>query len=228
MTNRLVIFGNRVYAEIVWDYFSRDSDYEVVGFTVDADYISETTFCGLPVVPFEEVEKYFPPEENHMHIAIVYGDLNRLREKKYREAKEKNYRLANYVSSHAFHWPNVTMGDNCFIFEHNTVQPSVTLGNGVILWSGNHIAHHTTVGDFSFITSHVVLAGFCEVGTNCFLGGNVCMRDQIKIGNYCWVGHGAVLNNDVPDYSMVRAEGSRVKPLKEKALNRYLSGRSIG
>ena len=47
MTNRLVIFGNRVYAEIVWDYFSRDSDYEVVGFTVDADYISETTFCGL-------------------------------------------------------------------------------------------------------------------------------------------------------------------------------------
>ena len=59
MTNRLVIFGNRVYAEIVWDYFSRDSDYEVVGFTVDADYISETTFCGLPVVPFEEVEKYF-------------------------------------------------------------------------------------------------------------------------------------------------------------------------
>lgn len=227
MAKKLVIFGNRIYAEMVWDYFTHDSDYEVVAFTVDEQYITEEMFCGLPVVPFEKVETHYPPDEYHMHIAVVYGDLNRLREKKYLEAKQKNYTLANYVSSHAFVWHNVRVGDNCFIFEHNTVQPSVTIGNGVVLWSGNHIAHHTTIGDYSFITSHVVLAGFCEVGKNCFLGGNVCMRDQIKIGNYCWVGHGAVLNHDIPDFSMVRAEGSQVKPLKEKVLNRYLSSRSM-
>lgn len=228
MTKKLVIFGTRIYGEIVWDYFTHDSDYEVVAFTVDKQYLNEETFCGLPVVPFEDIETHYPPDEYHMHIAIVYGDMNRLREKKYLEAKQKNYTLANYISSHAFVWHNVKMGDNCFIFEHNTVQPSVTMGNGVILWSGNHIAHHTIIGDYSFITSHVVLAGFCEVGTHCFLGGNVCMRDQITIGNYCWVGHGAVLNNDIPDFSMVRAEGSQVKPLKEKVLNRYLSSRSMG
>lgn len=228
MAKKLVIFGTRIYAEMVWDYFTHDSDYEVVAFTVDKQYMTDDTFCGLPVVPFEKVETLYPPDEYHMHIAIVYGDLNRLRERKYLEAKQKNYTLANYISSHAFVWHNVRMGDNCFIFEHNTVQPSVTIGNGVILWSGNHIAHHTIIGDYSFITSHVVLAGFCEVGRNCFLGGNVCMRDQIKIGNYCWVGHGAVLNNDIPDFSMVRVDGSPVKPLKEKVLNRYLSGRSMG
>lgn len=228
MEKKLIIFGNRIYAEIAWEYFSEDSDYEVVAFTVDKEYVKSPKFCGLPVVAFEDIELIYPPDKYDMHIAVVYSDMNRLREKKYLEAKQKKYTLANYVSSHAFVRKNVKLGDNCFIFENNTVQSSVTIGNGVILWSGNHIAHHTFIGDYSFITSHVVLAGFCKIGTHCFVGGNACMRDQIKIGNYCWIGHGAVLNNDVPDYSMVRAEGSRVKPLKERVLNRYLRGRSIG
>lgn len=225
---KLLIFGNRVYAEIVYEYFTYDSEYEVAAFVVDKEYIQESEFCGLPVVAFEGIEEKYPPESHEMHIAIVYGDMNRLRESKYKLAKQKGYKLATYVSSHAFVWRDVEIGENCFIFENNTIQPSVTIGDGVILWSGNHIAHHTIVGDFSFITSHVVLAGFCKVGSHSFLGGNVCMRDQISVGDYCWVGHGAVLNNDLKDRSIVRAEGSNIKPLNEKVLRRYLSGRSMG
>lgn len=228
MSKKLVIFGDRVYAEIVYEYFQYDSDYEVVAFCVDEEYLSKTEFCGRPVVSYEDVAALYPPEEHEMHVAIVYGELNRIRERICIKARDKGYKLANYISSHAFVWRNVIMGDNVFIFEHNTVQPSVKMGDGVILWSGNHIAHHTTIGDYSFITSHVVLAGFCEVGTHCFIGGNACMRDQIKIGNSCWIGHGAVLNNDIEDNSLVNAEASSVKPLNEKVLFRYLRGRSIG
>ena len=54
------------------------------------------------------------------------------------------------------------MGDNCFIFEDNTVQPFVTLGNNLVLWSGNHIGHHSTLRDHCFISSHVVISGFCR------------------------------------------------------------------
>jgi len=225
---KLLIFGDRVYAEIVYEYFTFDSEYEVAAFVVDKEYIEKSEFCGLPVVGFEDIEEKYPPENFEMHIAIVYGDMNRLRESKYKLAKQKGYKLATYVSSQAFVWRNVEIGENCFIFENNTIQPSVTIGDGVILWSGNHIAHHTSVGDFSFITSHVVLAGFCKVGSHSFLGGNVCMRDQISVGDFCWVGHGAVLNNDLKDHSIVRAEGSNIKPLNEKVLRRYLGGRSMG
>ena len=225
---KLVVFGLKVYAEIVWDYFTNDSEYEVVAFTVDKDYLTTDIFCGLPVIPFEEIEAHFPPENFYMHIAIVYGNMNRLREDKYWGAKKKGYTLVNYISSQAFVWHDVHMGDNIFIFENNTVQKSVTLGRGVILWSGNHIAHHSNIGEFTFISSQVALAGFSKIGKNCFIGVNSSMCDQLNIGDFCWIGHGTVINNDIPEYSMVRAGESQIKLLNEKVLNRYLNRRSKG
>ncbi len=51
----LIIFGTADIAQLAHFYFSNDSDYKVVAFTVDAEYIKVNEFCGLPVVPFEEV-----------------------------------------------------------------------------------------------------------------------------------------------------------------------------
>ena len=55
--------------------------------------------------------------------------------------KAKGYAAATYVSSRAFVWHNVVLGDNVFIFESNVVQHHASIGNDVILWSGNHIGH---------------------------------------------------------------------------------------
>ena len=57
MKKPLVIFGSGDIAQLAHYYFSRDSNYEVVAFTVDANYIKESEFCGLPVVAFEDVAK---------------------------------------------------------------------------------------------------------------------------------------------------------------------------
>ena len=54
---KLVIFGAGQTAEVAHFYFSNDSAYDVAGFTVDAEYITEESLYGLPVVPFEEVEE---------------------------------------------------------------------------------------------------------------------------------------------------------------------------
>ena len=70
-------------------------------------------------------------------MAVVYTQLNRLRARLAAEAKAKGYRLASYVSSRAFLWRNVEVGEHCFVFEDNTVQPFVRIGNNVVLWSGN-------------------------------------------------------------------------------------------
>ena len=50
---RLVIFGNGEIAELAHYYFSTDSAYLVEGFTVDAEFLETESFCGLPLVPFE-------------------------------------------------------------------------------------------------------------------------------------------------------------------------------
>jgi len=211
MTKRLVIFGSGDIAQLAHYYFSADSDYEVVAFTVDAAYMAETVFCGLPVLPFEELVRKYSPEENDFFVALSYSKLNALRKEKYLAAKALGYRLVSFISSRATVLNDGRIGENCFIFEDNTIQPFVTIGNNVTLWSGNHIGHHSTIKDHCFIASHVVVSGGVEIGEQCFIGVNATLRDHIKIGDKCVIGAGALLLTDA------EAEGVYIGSATERA-----------
>ena len=187
-TKKLIIFGDSAFAEIAYEYFQYDSDYEVCGFTISKEFITKEYLFNLPVVPFENVTDIFPSCEYEMHIALVYNSLNRVREKFYKQSKSKGYNLANYISSKSFIWKNVILGDNVFIFEDNTIQPFVKIMNNNVFWSGNHIGHHSEIGSNNFFSSHVVMSGFCEVGNNNFFGVNSTISNNIKIGDDCVLG----------------------------------------
>jgi hypothetical protein len=45
---KLVIVGDRPIAEIVFEYFRHDSDYEVRALTVERDFIRRDRLFGLP------------------------------------------------------------------------------------------------------------------------------------------------------------------------------------
>lgn len=213
MTNRLVIFGTGDIAELAHTYFSTDSTFDVVAFTVDREFHKETTFCGLPVVPFEDVQRLYPAAEHAMFVALSYTRLNALRRDKFLAAKAMGYRLASYVSSRATVLNNGAVGENCFILEDNTVQPFVRIGDNVTLWSGNHIGHHSQIADHTFIASHVVVSGGCKIGEMCFIGVNATLRDHIEIGARCVIGAGALLLSNAADegvYLGPETERSRI------------------
>lgn len=213
MKQPLVIFGTHEIAQLAHFYFSSDSDYEVVAFTVDSAYLTEPSFCGLPVVPFEDLPRHYPPESHDLFIAVSYTKLNQVRKEKYLAGKAMGYRLASYISSRAVVLNEGRIGDNCFIFENNVIQPFVTIGNNVTLWSGNHIGHHSTLHDHCFLASHIVVSGGVEVGESCFIGVNVSLRDHIKVGERCVIGAGSLLlSNAEPEgvYMATATERSRV------------------
>jgi UDP-3-O-[3-hydroxymyristoyl] glucosamine N-acyltransferase len=139
-----------------------------------------------------------------MHIALVYNNLNRTRIQFYNAAKTKGYFLASYISSRAFVWHNVIFGDNCFIFEDNTVQPFVKVGSNNVFWSGNHIGHHSTIGSHNFISSHVVVSGFCTIGDANFIGVNSTMGNNLSIGNDCLIGSAVHIVRPVKDGSLMK------------------------
>src|SRR4029079_7225030 len=126
-------------------------------------------------------------------------------------AKAKGYAPASYVSSRAFVWRNVELGEHCFVFENNVVQPFVKLGSNVVLWSGNHIGHHSRIGDHCFVSSHVVVSGFVEIGKSCFLGVNSTFANNLKMGDDCLVGAGALVLGDVGDGETVVGVRNRAK-----------------
>src|SRR4051812_14883409 len=193
---KLVIVGDGEFAEIAYEYFTHDSPFTVAAFTVERPFLAKSELFGLPVVPFDEVERHYDPTAHRTFVAVTYTQLNRVRARLYREAKQKGYAPASYVSSRAFVWHNAAVGENCFVFENNVVQYRAVIGNNVVLWSGNHVGHRSVVRDHCFVSSHVVISGYCDVGESCFLGVNSCVGDNVTIGRDCVIGAGSVIVKD--------------------------------
>lgn len=213
---KLVIIGDSAFAEVAYECFTYDSEYEVVGFAVELAYLNKKELFGLPIVPFEQIESHFNPSEVAFYAALVYSQLNRLRTRFYHIAKALGYMPASYISSRAFVWHNVQLGEHNFIFEDNTLQPFVKIGNNVVLWSGNHIGHHSIVQDNCFIASQVVVSGFCEVGRNTFLGVNATLANNVAIGQDNWVGPSVtILRNTEPNQIF---KGEQPEPAKITSL----------
>lgn len=194
---KLILVGAGEFAEIAYEYFSVDSEYEVISFSVEEAYLNETKLNGLPIVPFERLTEFYSPAEYYVFVAIPSTQLNRLRTRLYLALKNMGYRMATYISSHAFVWRNACVGENCFIFENNVVQPFVTIGNNCILWSGNHIGHRTVIEDNCFLTSHVVVSGYCRIGHSSFLGVNSTFNDNVTIAHSCVIGSGSLVRKSL-------------------------------
>ena len=209
-TKKLVIIGAGETGEIACEYFTVDSEYEVAGFAVDQQFITCDSIAGLPVIPLDELEIKFPPTEYWAFAAASSTKLNRVRSRLYAELKNKKYRIASYISSKAFVWRNAQIGENCFIFEDNTIQPFVKIGNDVVLWSGNHIGHNSTIRDHCFLSSHVVISGFCDVGEYSFLGVNSTVINNINIGEDCFIGAGALIQKNVPPGSVLQESSTEI------------------
>ena len=193
---KLVIFGAGDIARLAHYYFTRDSEHDVVAFTVDEKYRQADTFLDLPLVPFVEVRARYSPAKYKMFVALSYARMNKLREEKYQQAKANGYELVSYVSSRCSFLTDNPVGDNCFILEDNTIQPFVTIGNNVTLWSGNHIGHDAVIEDHCFLASHIVVSGYVRIGNNCFIGVNATLRNSITIAPETLIGAGAVIMKD--------------------------------
>jgi sugar O-acyltransferase (sialic acid O-acetyltransferase NeuD family) len=193
MTNKVIIFGNLELAQLNYFYLVNDSTYKVVAFTTDETHINSDNFIGLPVVPFEHIETIYPPGEYRMSILLGFRQVNRLRAQKYHQAKAKGYSLISYVSSKAIVWPEVKIGDNCYIHEGAIVQPFVTLGSDVVIAPGAIVGHHTRIEDHCFVAAGAIILGCVTIEAYCVLGANATVVDGVTIARECILGSGSLI-----------------------------------
>ena len=214
MEKRLVIVGAGEMAEIAYEYFTYDSEYDVVAFAVEEQYFEEKQMLfNLPVIKMGELSAKYPPEDYEVFVAISSTKVNRVRTRLYAQCKSLGYKCATYISSKAFVWHNVDIGENCFIFEGNTLQYHVKIGNNVILWSGNHVGHRTVIEDNCFLTSHVVVSGYCHIGKNSFIGVNATIGDDVVIAEDVFLAAGSVTVKELDRKGYIYI-GSPAKPQK--------------
>jgi hypothetical protein len=99
MAMKVIIFGASDLASLAWYVLSHDSPHQVVGFTVDAAYRASDSKHGLPVVPFEDLERFFVPGEAAMIAPLGYRLMHGLAAEKLLAARAHGYTLISYVSA---------------------------------------------------------------------------------------------------------------------------------
>jgi sugar O-acyltransferase (sialic acid O-acetyltransferase NeuD family) len=219
---KTVIFGTSAAAIQCHFELTHDSPHEVVAFTVDRSYLKEQELCGLPVVPFEDIESTFPPERFNMLVAIFASRVNKTRAEKYAQAKAKGYELISYISSRAITWPDLIIGDNCYISEGTICKSSLEIGNDVIIMSGALFGHYSVIKDHCFIASHAVIQGAATVEPYCVIGANATILNGVTVARECVIGAGAVIHEDTREKGVYRVNPPSLLPLPSDRLENIL------
>ena len=222
---KVVIFGTSAAAILSHFCLTHDSPYEVVAFTVDRTYIKQGELRGLPVVPFEEVESIYPPDNYKMLVSILASRVNKTRAEKYQQAKTKGYELISYISSKAITWPGLVVGDNCFIGEGSICRPFLKIGNNVMVMAGVFLGHDSVIKDHCFIASRAVLLGAVTVEPYCCLGANSTILDGVTIARQCVIGAGAVIHENTQEEGVYRVNPPTLLPLPSSRLENILFAR---
>jgi sugar O-acyltransferase (sialic acid O-acetyltransferase NeuD family) len=218
----LVIFGTGHSAEVVRIYLGRYSTHRIVGFTVDAPYATADRFHDLPVVPWDRLEEFFPPDQVELLGPISYAGMNELRRDRYREGTARHYRFASFVHPdthiHADH-----VGGHCFILEKTIVEPFVRIGDNAVIWGGCHIGHNTVIGDDCFLSGDVLLGARVRIGNRCFLAARAAVRGDVTIGDACLLGFGVTVQRDlVPGSVVVDGTQNRISRAPSSRVSRLL------
>ena len=207
--SKVIIFGTRENSELAQFYLNNDSDHEVIAFCVDGKYVEGSSFNGLPVIAFEQIERDYPPTECKFIAPLAPTSMGVVRQEVFNRILGRGYEFISYVSSRATNFSS-HIGKNCFVLEDNTLQPYTSIGDNVLIWSGNHIGHHSVIRDHVSITSHVVISGRCDIGNNSFFGVNSTVRDGVKVAEGTFVSLGAVITGDTVPWSVYKGASAEL------------------
>lgn len=191
--SKVIIFGIGRGADVAHRYFTKDSEHEVVAFTVEKGYLKSDSFKNLPVVAFEDLEKHLPPSEYKTFVPLGSHNLNKTRHEKFLACKQKGYSCISYVSSSIMFRDELQVGENCLILENNSINFDVKIGDNVTIWSSNQIGDSSVISDNCWITSNVCIAGNVTIGEFSFLGINASISNDVVVGPENFIGANALI-----------------------------------
>lgn len=194
---KILIIGNGITADILYQYLKLDGRYQVVGFAIDANYIADDKKFDLPVIPIQDVINTFPPDSHKAIVAIGYSNLNKLRAEFFFKIKDFGYQVETYIHSMAGVFNDrKEIGEGCIVLPGTVIEPYVVLAENTFIWANCVIGHHAQIDSNCWIASGSVVAGEAKVGANSFLGINASIANQVKIGAYNIIGSNTSIQKD--------------------------------
>ncbi|WP_150468064.1 acetyltransferase [Francisella sp. SYW-9] len=218
MQKNIIIYGKGDFAKQMLHYFNTDSNYKVTAFCVDNNYLTNSTFCDLPIVSFNDVELRYPPSRFSAFVAIGYSNM-RARKKLFENIKAKGYSCINYISSMAIIDSSIQIGENNVILQNSVIEPHVKIRNNNIIWSSCNICHDVNIHSNSFIASQALIGGFSIIKDNCFIGFNSTIIQNITLEAETLIGAKTLVLKNTQKYSKyVGTPARQVSSHKEEGI----------
>jgi sugar O-acyltransferase (sialic acid O-acetyltransferase NeuD family) len=199
---KVMLAGNAITAELLRAYLSRDTRYDVAGFTADDEFVAKGSAACSPSVGLSESVRAFPPATHSVIMAAGYNDLNRTREGLFTRLKALGYSIETYVHPDARVFTDAPLGEGSVVLPGAVIEPEARLGANTMVWSNVTLAHHCDVGDHCWLAAGAVVSGQARILRNCFLGVNCTVVNAVTVSEFSIVGAGALITRDTKPSSV--------------------------
>ncbi len=190
---KVILAGNAITADILNSYLAQDDRYQVIGLTVDDDFLQRGGIQGLASIALSHLREIHAPQDCAVIMAMGYNDINRRRESMFHRLKEMGYHIETYIHPDAKVYTEYPLGEGCIILPSAVIEPHVRLGANSMVWANVTLAHHSSVAENSWVASGAVISGQAHVGRNSFIGVNATIVNEVVVGEYCVIGAGALI-----------------------------------
>jgi acetyltransferase-like isoleucine patch superfamily enzyme len=194
-----------------------------VGYTADKDFCKSSTFNGLPLVAWEDLEQHYPPEQVKILGPISYREANKFRRDRFIEGKKRGYSFYTFIHP-SCHIYTKEIGENVIMLEGNIAQPFSKIGDNCMLGSNNHIGHHSTLKAHGCMCGRVAIAGNTMVEEGVFWATRSTAIDNITIGAWSIITAGCVASEDIPENSILIRQKDKVLKNVAKRFAKKLLG----
>jgi len=199
---KVILAGNAITADIIYSYLHGDGRYDVIGLTVDDQFLNHSSLADLTAVGLSQVKETFPPDSCRVVMAVGYDDLNRTRESLFSRLRNLGYTVETYIHPNARIYTSRPLGEGCVVLPSAVLEPHVQVGANTMIWCNATLAHHSSVGDHCWIATGTVLSGQAKVLRNCFVGVNATVVNEVTVGEYNIVGAAAMISRDTKPQSV--------------------------
>lgn len=199
---KVILAGNSITSEIIYNYLKLDKRYQVIGLTVDDEYLQAGRVGSLKQAPISQVDKIFPKDECSVIMAMGYSKINQNREKFFLHLKSRGYKMESYTHPDSLVFSHFDLGEGCVILPNSVIEPFVKIGANTMIWSNVTIAHHAEVAENCWLASGATISGMVKVKKNSFLGVNSTIVNNVTVGEYNIIGASTMISKNTKSNSV--------------------------
>ncbi len=208
---KLIIYGDSHFAEMIAHYFQTDSAYQVVAFCVDQDYRTREEIGGLPVIALENIEEHFSAKTHHIFAAIGYKNV-RTHKVLFEKVAGLSFPVATYISSKAIVDASCKVDVNCLILPGVILEPNTRVEKNCFINSGAIVCHDSIIKAHSILASGSLIGGYTNIGESSLVGFNATVAELLNVADETLLGAGSLLlQNTEPSTMYVGTPAKQIR-----------------